>query len=414
MTRSVNVEVLNTGTELLLGNVINSHLAFFGQRLFPLGLRIARQTTIPDGPAIRQGLLEAFARCDVLIVTGGLGPTTDDITREIAAELLGAPLREDAGVVAAIEARLQRRGIPFRARMRRQAMVPEGATVLPNENGTAPGLYFPATQTPAHSTPHLFFLPGPPRELKPMFDRYVLPLLGEIFATPPDRECRTFHVVGLGESAVEELVGLDLSQRGDIEVGYCARPNEVDLRLIGPKFVLDAVEPRVREVLGTHIVSQSGEVLEEVVVARLQALGRRVATAESCTGGLLANRLTNVPGASDVFPAGYVTYANEAKTASVGVPAELIVTHGAVSEPVARAMAEGAADRAEADFGIGITGIAGPGGGSEEKPVGTVFIALAERGGPTICSREFFPTDRETFKQLTTQAALDMLRLRIF
>jgi nicotinamide-nucleotide amidase len=410
----VNVEVLNTGTELLLGNVINSHLAFFGQRLFPMGLRIARQTTIPDGPSIRQGLLEAFARCDVLIVTGGLGPTTDDITREITAELLGVPLREDEGVVAAIHTRLERRGIPFRARMRRQAMVPVGATVLPNDNGTAPGLYFPATHTPALSTPHLFLLPGPPRELKPMFDHYALPLLGDLCGEAPDRECRTYHVVGMGESTVEELIGLGLSQRGDIEVGYCARPNEVDLRLIAPKAILDEVEPKVHEVLGTHIVSQKGDVLEEVVVARLRDLGRSVAVAESCTGGFLAHRITNVPGASEIFFAGYVTYANQAKTDSVGVPADLIAEHGAVSEPVARAMAEGAAARAGADFGIGITGIAGPGGGTEEKPVGTVFIALAERGKETICSRELFPTDRETFKQLTTQTALDMLRLRIF
>lgn len=410
----MNVEVLNTGTELLLGNVLNSHLAWFGQRLFSMGLRISRQTTIPDGPAIRQGLLEAFGRCDVLIVTGGLGPTTDDITREIAAELLGAPLREDEGVVAAIHARLERRGIPFRARMRRQAMVPEGATVLPNENGTAPGLYFPATQTPALSTPHLFFLPGPPRELKPMFDRYALPLLGELVGEAPDRECRTYHVVGMGESTVEEVIGLELSKRGDLEVGYCARPNEVDFRLIGPRGLLDEVEPRVREVLGVHIVSQKGEALEEVVVARLRVLGKSLAMAESCTGGFLAHRITNVPGASEIFFAGYVTYANEAKTNSVGVPAELIAEHGAVSEPVARAMAEGAAARAGADFGIGITGIAGPGGGTEEKPVGTVFIALAERGGETICSRELFPTDRATFKELTTQTALDMLRLRIF
>ncbi len=409
----MNVEVLNTGTELLLGNVINSHLAFLGQRLFPLGLRIARQTTIPDGPAIRQGLLEAFARCEVLLVTGGLGPTTDDITREIAAELLGAPLREDAGVLAAIEARLARRGVPFRERMRRQAMIPEGATVLPNDHGTAPGLYFPASQTPALSTPHLFFLPGPPRELRPMFDRYVVPLLEELAGMPADRVCRIYHVVGMGESTVEEVIGFELAQRGDIEVGYCARPNEVDLRLIGPKDILDAVDPRVREVLGNHLVSRDGRSLEEVVVAELRARGRRLAAAESCTGGLLAHRITNVPGASAVFPAGFVTYSNAAKTAALGVPADLIAAHGAVSEPVARAMAEGAAARGEADFGIGITGIAGPDGGTAEKPVGTVFIALAGPGGGTVCHREFFPTDRETFKQLTTQAALDLLRLRL-
>ena len=419
----MHVEVLNTGTELLLGHVVNTHMAWLGRRLFPLGLRVTRQATIPDGSAIRQGLLEAFSRCEVLIVTGGLGPTTDDVTREIAAELLGVPLRENADVVAMIQARLDRRGIAFHTRMRRQAMVPEGAQVLPNANGTAPGLYFPAAQTSVPGTPHVFFLPGPPRELKPMFEEHVEPILRGICAGGPDCECRTYHVVGMGESAVEELLGLGLSEHGTVEVGYCARPNEVDLRLIAPKAVLDGIEPGVLEALGSHLVTQKDETLEEVVVEKLRACGRSVALAESCTGGFLAHRITNVPGASAVFSAGYVTYANEVKTRSVGVPAELIVTHGAVSGEVARAMAEGAAERSGADFGIGITGIAGPGGGTSEKPVGTVFIALAERRTSsegsagaefqTICSREFFPTDRETFKQLATQTALDMLRLRI-
>ena len=408
------VEVLNTGTELLLGNVTNTHLPYFGQKLFPLGLRIARQTTIPDGAAIRQGLLEAFERCDVLLVTGGLGPTTDDITREISAELLGLRLLESEEVVAAITARLARRNIPFRERMRRQAMVPEGATVLPNDNGTAPGLYLPAFQTPALATPHLFFLPGPPRELKPMFENYALPILRGICGDIPDCECRTYHIVGMGESTVEEVVGLGLSQRGDIEVGYCARPNEVDLRLIAPRWKLEEVEVLVLAAVGTHLVSRKGEAIEELVVARLRELHKTLATAESCTGGLLAHRITNVPGASEILPAGYVTYANEEKTRAIGVPAELIATHGAVSEPVARAMAEGAVHTAGTDFGIGITGIAGPTGGTEEKPVGTVFIAMAQQGRETLCQREKFPTDRETFKELATQTALDMLRRRIF
>jgi len=410
----VNVEVLNTGTELLLGNVLNSHLAYFGQRLFPLGLRIGRQTTIPDGGSIRHTLLEAFSRCDILVVTGGLGPTTDDITREITAELLGRPLREDLDVKRAIEERLARRGITLRERMLRQIMVPAGAIVLPNHHGTAPGLYLPAVRTMALGTPHLFLLPGPPRELRPMFEDLVLPIIREICGSIPDRECRTYHVVGMGESAVEEVIGLDVAKRGDIEVGYCARPNEVDFRLIGPHALLDEVEPLVLTALGSHLVSRGGEAIEEVVVNRLRALGRTVSAAESCTGGFLAHRLTNVPGASEIFTQSFVTYSNEAKIRAVGVPSGLIATHGPVSEPVARAMAEGAVASAEADFGFGITGIAGPGGGTLEKPVGTVFIALAEQGGLTECRHETFPTDRETFKQLATQTALDMLRLRIF
>jgi nicotinamide-nucleotide amidase len=409
----VNLEVLNTGTELLLGTVTNSHLAYFGQELFPLGLRIERQSTIPDGAAIRGALIDAFSRCDILLVTGGLGPTSDDITREITAELLGLRLQLDEAVGNAIRERLSRRNIPVRERMLRQAMVPEGATVLPNAHGTAPGLYIPPAITPSLSTPHLFLLPGPPRELKPMFANHVLPLLQRIRGDLPDREFRNYHIVGMGESAVEELIGMELSLRGDIEVGYCARPNEVDFRLIAPGPILDEVEPKVLGTLGAHLVSTSGDQIEEVVVKRLTDLQKTLALAESCTGGLLANRITNVPGASLVLLGGFVTYSNDSKISCAGVPHDLLAAHGAVSKPVAEAMAEGAAEKTGADFGIGITGIAGPTGGTPDKPAGTVFIAVSERGAETECRKEFFPSDRETFKQLASQAALDMLRLRI-
>ena len=409
----MNVEVLNTGTELLLGTVTNSHLAYFGQELFPLGLRIERQSTIPDGAAIRGALVDAFSRCDILLVTGGLGPTSDDVTREIAAELLGFRLQMDEAVASAIRDRLSRRNIPVRERMLRQAMVPEGATVLPNAHGTAPGLYIPPAMTLSLSTPHLFLLPGPPRELKPMFTKHVRPLLQRIRGDLPDREYRNYHIVGMGESAVEELIGMELSLRADIEVGYCARPNEVDFRLIAPRSILEEVEPKVLEALGRHLVSTRGDQIEEVVVKRLTDLRKTLALAESCTGGLLANRITNVPGASLVLLGGFVTYSNDSKISCAGVPQDLIAAHGAVSKPVAQAMAEGAAEKTGADFGIGITGIAGPTGGTPDKPAGTVFIAVSERGAETECRREFFPTDRETFKQLASQAALDMLRLRI-
>ena len=409
----MNVEILNTGTELLLGTVTNSHLAYFGQELFPLGLRIERQSTIPDGAAIRGALVDAFSRCDILLVTGGLGPTSDDVTREIAAELLGFRLQMDEAVASAIRDRLSRRSILLRERMLRQAMVPEGATVLPNAHGTAPGLYIPPVITPSLSTPHLFLLPGPPRELKPMFTKHVRPLLQHIRGDLPDRDYRNYHIVGMGESAVEELIGMELSLRGDIEVGYCARPNEVDFRLIASPPILDEVEPKVIEALGRHLVSTRGDQIEEVVVKRLTDLRKTLALAESCTGGLLANRITNVPGASLVLLGGFVTYSNDSKISCAGVPQDLIAAHGAVSKPVAQAMAAGAAEKTGADFGIGITGIAGPTGGTPEKPAGTVFIAVSERGAETECRKEFFPTDRETFKQLASQAALDMLRLRI-
>ena len=251
------VEVLNTGTELLLGEVINTHAAWFGKQLFPLGLRISRQTTVPDGEAIREVLSESFARAEIVLITGGLGPTTDDITREVVAGLLGIPLIYDADVREKMESLLASRGFALRERMLRQAMVPEGAVVLPNGHGTAPGLCVPRSQSPR--TPHLFLLPGPPRELIPMFTESVLPLLREICGNLPARQCRVYRIVGLGESAVEESVGLELTKRGDLEVGYCARPNEVDLRLIGTCEALDEVEPDILRTMGKHLFSTKGE-----------------------------------------------------------------------------------------------------------------------------------------------------------
>lgn len=409
----MTVEVINTGSELLLGNVLNRHLAYLGQQLLKLGLRISRQTTVPDGADIRSALIEAFPRSDIVIVTGGLGPTTDDITREITAELLSLHLAEDPAVLKSIAHRLGRRRIPFQPRMHRQAMVPEGATVLQNDNGTAPGLYIPSKSSPSSSIPHLFLLPGPPRELIPMFEYYAWPIIKKIVGPPPDFECRIYNIVGLGESLVEERVGLALHARGDIEVGYCARPNEVDLRLIGPRAVLDEVEPQIAAAMGDFLASRDAESLEQIVVGQLRKRGATLAVAESCSGGLLAHRITNVPGASEVFLEGFVTYANRAKAGTLKVPEVLIRTHGAVSEPVAREMAEGAVRRSKADYALSLTGIAGPGGGTKEKPVGTVYIALAESGQPTECIRVYFPTDRETFKQLATQSALDLLRRRM-
>ncbi len=409
----MTVEVLNTGSELLLGEVINTHAAWFAKQIFPLGLRVSRQTTVPDGPAIREALLESFARADVVLVTGGLGPTTDDLTREISAELLGMRLVPDEGVRAAIAARLAARGIPLRERMLRQTMVPVGATVLPNGNGTAPGLYLPARAGATFSTPHLFLLPGPPRELHPMFTTHALPILRELAGGLPERECRIFRVVGMGESEVEECVGLSLTCDGRFEIGYCARPNEVDFRIIGSKADLDDVQDQILAALGSCLVSQRGEAIEEWVVGRLRASGRTVTTAESCTGGLLAHRITNVPGASEIFLQGFVTYSNEAKSRLLGVDPALLAAHGAVSEPVAAAMAEGARNAADADFALSLTGIAGPGGGTPEKPVGLVFIGLAARGEPAEVGRFSFPSDRETFKQLASQAALDRLRKKL-
>ena len=242
-----------------------------------------------------------------------------------------------------------------------------------------------------------------------MFTASVLPLLRTIVRQETDFEFRSYRIVGMGESYVEEAVGTQLLALPGLELGYCARMGEVDLRVIGPAAVVAEADAIVRAKLAASIFSTSGENLETVVVRRLAEEKATLAVAESCTGGFLAHRLTNVPGASEVFLAGYITYSNEAKQATLGVPANMIVEHGAVSETVARAMAEGARRGAGSTFALATTGIAGPGGGSEAKPVGTAYIALAG-DGEALVRHLFFPTDRETFKQLVTQTALNLLR----
>jgi nicotinamide-nucleotide amidase len=404
------VEVINTGSELLLGSTINTHISFLGQELFPLGLRVARQVAVPDGEAIREALADSLTRADVILVTGGLGPTTDDLTREITAELLGLPLIEDATVWQAIQARFARRALEMTPRNRRQAQVPKGATVLANPNGTAPGLYLRHVAAAQHVTRHLFLLPGPPRELRPMFQDLVAPILKELVPGGAAFQSRRWLVLGIGESKVEAVVGEALLAIPGLELGYCARPGAVEVRCIGAPEALAAAEAVIAAKLPTQVAGEGGAPIEEVVVHRLAALGKKLATAESCTGGYLAHKITNVPGASEVFVEGFVTYSNEAKTHALGVPASLIQQHGAVSEPVARAMAEGAMREAGAAFGLATTGIAGPGGGTPEKPVGTVYIALAIRDGETRVASHTYPTDRATFKELTVQTALDMLR----
>ena len=408
----MRVVVINTGTEILLGDVLNTHLSFIARELFPLRLRVERQLSVPDGVAIRDALQENFARADLIFVTGGLGPTTDDITREITAELMGRELVLDPVLAETITQRLLRRKIRLTDRILRQAQVPRGAEVLPNDNGTAPGLYLAPLVVGDMATPHLFLLPGPPRELQPMFVHFVLPILQRIVRQAEPFACWSYRIVGMGESYVEEAVGVQLLALPGLEVGYCARMGEVDLRLIGALETLEQADAIVRSKLRASIFSTSSESLEMVMVRQLAERKATLAVAESCTGGFLAHRLTNVPGASSVFLAGYVTYSNEAKISALGVPADLIAKHGAVSESVARAMAEGARVRSQATFALAATGIAGPGGGSETKPVGTAFLALAG-GGETIARHLFFPTDRETFKQLASQTALNLLRERL-
>lgn len=399
--------MINTGTELLLGDVLNTHLRFVAREIFPLGLRIERQLSVPDGAAIRDALAESMV-FDLVFVTGGLGPTTDDVTREAIAELLGLEFEENAEIANAIRHRLTSRGWKLTDRILRQALVPRNAIILPNHHGTAPGLYFP--KNPATCSPHIFALPGPPRELHPMVIESVLPILREIASGKTVHEYRNYRIAGMGESLVEEAIGTQLLAIPGIELGYCARPGEVDLRLIGDRDSVAQADAILQSVLKNSIFSLEKEELEHVVVRMLTRRRETVATAESCTGGLLAHRLTNVPGASKVFPGGYVVYANEVKANSLGVDPVLIKRHGSVSKEVAAAMAEAARARTEATHALATTGIAGPDGGSAKKPVGTVYIALASDGAETLVRRFNFASDRETFKQMATQAALNLLR----
>jgi nicotinamide-nucleotide amidase len=404
MSSLPRVEILNTGTELLLGSILNTHLMFLARRLFPLGMRIQRQVTVPDGLAIRDAITEAASRSDIVLVTGGLGPTSDDITREIVAELTGRPLRFDDSTAQRISNRFAMRGLTMTDRTIRQAYVPDGATVISNDHGTAPGLYVPARD----GFPNLILLPGPPRELYPMVDSYVLPILRSL-AGNHDLHAKTYRIAGLGESQVEQLVGHQLAAVPGLELGYCAGLGQVDVRLVGTQVAVDAGGRVIDEVLHSNVITTEGKELEEVVVRLLTIRHATLATAESCTGGLLASRITDVPGSSAIFLEGNVTYSNAAKTRTLGVPESLLEAFGAVSVEVARAMAEGALKRAQSTYALSTTGIAGPDGGSDQKPVGTVFFGLAASGSVTTVAKEFFPLDRGSFKRRATQHALEML-----
>ena len=433
----MNVELINTGSELMLGRVLNTHQQWLCRRLADLGYIVTRQVAVADtGHDIVTVVREALSRADLIITTGGLGPTSDDITRDLVAELLGKKLIEDASIVKHIESYFTSRKRPMPQSTRVQALVPEGATVLPNPHGTAPGLAMEFGSgvwglrsgdtklrggSQSDPKPHppsaklLIMLPGPPRELRPMFDVSVVPLLKRALPLSTNHLCLTLRTCGIGESAVEEKVGSLLKPlvAEGLELGYCARIGAVDVRLAAAgeraTQLVQQGEAIVREQLGKHIYGENDDELEGVIVRLLTERKQTLALAESCTGGGIANRITNIPGASAVLLASLVTYANVAKQKFVGVRAETLAANGAVSEAVAREMAEGARRETGADFALSVTGIAGPSGGSEMKPVGTVFMALAS-AKETIALKQSNPFDRETFKNVTGTQALEMLR----
>ncbi len=374
---------------------------------------VTRQVAIADnGPAIQDAVRDSLKTADLIITTGGLGPTSDDVTRELIADLLGLKLEMDADVLRDIEAFFQLRGRPAPESSKVQALVPNSGWALRNAHGTAPGLVVPLNS--GGNTKYLVMLPGPPRELKPMFREQVVPLLQQKFNVP-ELHCRTFKTTGLGESLVEERIAARLQPlvNAGLEIGYCARVGEVEVRITcsldNARQQMDAAETIIREQLGVHLFASDERSLDAIVVAELNARSQTLSLAESCTGGLIANRITNIPGASAVFMAGLVTYSNEAKQRLLGVKVGTLDQYGAVSAETAREMAEGARLTNRTDYAIAVTGIAGPGGGTTQKPVGTVFVALATPD-KTIVEKQFNAYDRETFKFLTSQQALDLLR----
>ena len=432
----MNVEIVNTGSELMLGRVLNTHQQWLCRRLADLGHVVTRQVAVADaGRDIQQAVREALGRADLVITTGGLGPTSDDITRELIAGLLGRKLVQNRDVLAHIEGFFATRGRPRPAKTEMETMVPEGALIFLNQAGTAPGL---ALRTEAGAGEQarggegrrteekegasrpgqwLVMLPGPPRELRPMFDSAVAPLIRREFV----REifvCRTLRSTGVGEARVQELIEAEVEPlvKLGLGIGYCARPGAVDVRLTAgggraEQLVSDGATV-VYRLLGGQIYGADDEELENVVVRLLTQQKKSLALAESCTGGIIAHRVTNVPGASAVFWGGAVSYSNAAKETMLGVRPETLRQHGAVSEAVAREMAAGVRERSGADFAVAVTGIAGPDGGTPEKPVGTVFFALAAADGVAV-ERRLNPWDRTTFKEVTATQALEKLRRRL-
>ena len=415
----MNIEIINTGSELMLGRVLNTHQQWLCRQLADLGYVVTRQVAVADtADDIEQAVREALGRADFIVTTGGLGPTSDDITRDRIAALLGRKLTEDPAIVAHVESFFTKRKRTMPASTRVQAMVPDGAIVLHNAHGTAPGLALhisPNPFRPDGQPSWLVMLPGPPRELRPMFTDQVAPLLKEKLPLEAAFVCRTLRTVGIGESYLEERIAGPLKPLVDagLELGYCAHTGAVDVRFVARGCGADADVAEaariVYELAGEHIFGEGDAELEQVVLRKLEEKQQTLVLAESCTGGFIANRLTNVPGASAVFLAGLVTYSNGAKKQFLGVHADTLHDHGAVSEAVAREMAEGARKRTGVDYALAVTGIAGPGGGSPEKPVGTVFIALASASGTKVIN-PVNRYDRETFKYVTTTQALELLR----
>jgi len=406
----MKLEVVTIGTELVLGLTPDTNAADLGRALAAAGAEIVRHVSVPDRPAaIRAAIADALERTGFVIATGGLGPTRDDMTKVEVAALFGKTLQVDQSVLRSLEARFRRLGRPMPAINRTQAEVPEGATVLPNPRGTAPGLWLEDDRGRV-----AILLPGVPSEMRGLLVEEVLPRIAQRVGSRRVVLSRTLRTTGVPESALAERIGLVEEDIAPLTLAYIPSIDGVDLRLTAWSLPPDEAERRLTEAaaglrarLEEHYYGQDGTDLAAVVLDLLRA--ERLAVGESCTGGLVAARITAVPGASEVFVGGVVAYANGVKTDLLDVPASTIEAHGAVSEEAVRAMAEGVQRRFDAGATIAVTGIAGPGGGTPEKPVGTVWLA-ARRGSETRAMKRVFPGDRGEVRARAAQAALDLLR----
>lgn len=409
----LSAEIIAIGSELLAHDRTDTNSLWLTERLHRIGIDVKLKTIVGDDDArLEEVIKDAVKRSRVVITTGGLGPTEDDITRKVVARALGRRLSLDEKLLSEIRTRFQSFGVSMPERNSRQAMVIDGAEILPNPNGTAPGLYLEQENCA------IALFPGPPREMNPMFENHVQGRL-EKLAGDKRFARRILRVAGLGESAVDEKIAAIYTQYDNPQTTILFNSSEIEIHLrahgrteADAETLLDDLSLKIEKALGNSIFSFRGETMEEVVGRRLTITGFTLAVAESCTGGLIAQRLTNVPGSSKYFIEGVVTYSNESKTRLLGVDKKVIKEFGAVSQQVARDMARGVRHKAKSDFGLSVTGIAGPDGGSEEKPVGLVYIALAD-DAHTQHKRFMIPGDRELIRWRASQAALDMLRRRL-
>lgn len=403
--------ILSCGDELINGAIVDTNSAYLSRRLRDFGFAVVRHVTVGDDQARLAAVIAvASQEAELVILTGGLGPTLDDLSRHgLAAAMGNVPLHEDARSIARIQGFFDKIGRAMTPSNRTQALMPEGAEALDNECGTAPGIAARVGQA------QVFILPGPPHEMLDMFEKKVAPRLPVHGAIA----YRTLHCFGLGESALGEKIA-DLMSRDRLPlVGTTASGGIISVRITanGPDHAAasaaaEDIARQVRERLGELVFGQEGQSLAAVVGAGLRSAGQTLAVAESCTGGMVGQYVTAVAGSSDYFLGGVLAYANRIKTQLLGVPADVLAAHGAVSEPVAAAMAEGAIRLSGATWGLSVTGIAGPGGGSVEKPVGLVFIALSGPAGTKVF-RQTFPGDRDTVRLRSTLTALNHLRLAL-